>query len=154
MTEVVVRLRRIVGSGIDGHASDPDQRSLRVATRKPKRDEEREDRITMEVVVDAYDEVERATSWYYYLEDRLRFPFNAGCTAKRATSPLRLKNNVAVVGMPDEDECMRAMFVTIRKGKDHLAVPLAQLKPARDTDERTKEAIEDWHYWVRMGYEF
>ena len=125
-----------------------------MAARKPKRDEEREDRITMEVVVDAYNEVERAMSWYYYLEDRLHFPFDAVCIAKRAISPLRLKDKVEVVGMPDEDECMREMFVTIRTGKDLLAVPLAQLKLARGTDEQTKRAIEDWHYWVKMGYEF
>jgi len=125
-----------------------------VKKREPKREKKREDRITMEVVVDAYDEVERAMGWYCYLEGRLRFPFNAVCIAKRAISPLRVKDKVEVVGMPDEDECMREMFVTIRTGKDHLAVPLAQLKPAPGTDERSKEAIGDWHYWVKMGYEF
>jgi len=31
---------------------------------------------------------------------------------------------------------------------------VSQLKPAGDTDERTQEAVDDWHYWVRMGYEF
>ena len=76
------------------------------------------------------------------------------CIAKRAISPLRPKGKVDVIGMPDEDECMREMFVTIRTGKDHLAVPLTQLKPTRGTDERTTQAIEDWHYWVKMGYEF
>lgn len=40
-------------------------------------DKEREDRIIMEIVVDAYDETERAMGWYYYLEDKLRFPFSA-----------------------------------------------------------------------------
>jgi hypothetical protein len=34
--------------------------------RKPKRDEAREERISMEIVVDAYNEVERAMGWYYY----------------------------------------------------------------------------------------
>ena len=38
-------------------------------------DRDRESRIEMEAVVDAYDEVERAMGWYYYLEDRLNFPF-------------------------------------------------------------------------------
>jgi hypothetical protein len=45
------------------------------------------------------------------------------------------------------------MFVTIRWEKDGLAVPLSQLRPAGDTDEQTRRAVEDWHYWVRMGYE-
>lgn len=30
---------------------------------------------------------------------------------------------------------------------------VAQLKPVGDTGERTQEAIDDWHYWVSMGYE-
>jgi endonuclease I len=34
---------------------------------KIERDENREERIDMEVVVDAYDEEERAMGWYYYL---------------------------------------------------------------------------------------
>jgi hypothetical protein len=32
---------------------------------EPKRDKKREDRIAMEAVVDAYNESERAMSWYY-----------------------------------------------------------------------------------------
>jgi hypothetical protein len=32
-----------------------------------KEDKKRERRIDMEVVVDAYDEVERAMGWYYYI---------------------------------------------------------------------------------------
>jgi hypothetical protein len=46
------------------------------------------------------------------------------------------------------------MFVTIKWEKDGLAVPLAQLKPISATDEQTKQAIADWHYWCEMGYEF
>jgi hypothetical protein len=125
-----------------------------VAKHKPKCDEEREDRITMEIVVDAYDAHERAMSWYCYLEDKLQFPFTATCVAKRAISPLRVKDEVEVIGMPGEEECEREMFVTIRWEKDGLAVPLAQLNPIDDTDEETKQAVEDWHYWVQMGYEF
>jgi len=35
----------------------------------------REKRIEMEIMVDAYDESERAMGWYYFLEDKLSFPF-------------------------------------------------------------------------------
>src|SRR4051794_33626862 len=120
----------------------------------PKRDEEREDRIAMEIVVDAYNESERAMGWYYYLDNQLRFPFKATCIARRATSPLRLKDKVEVVGMPGEEECEREMFVTIRWEEGDLAVPLSQLRPVPSTDEQTKQAVEDWHYWVAMGYGF
>lgn len=126
-----------------------------MAKTKPKRDEVREDRITMEIVVDAHDEQERAMGWYYYLQDRIEFPFTATCIAKRAISPLRVKDEVEVIGMPGEDECEREMFVTIRwDNKEGLAVPLTQLKPFSNTDKTTKQAVEDWHYWVNMGYRY
>ena len=125
-----------------------------MAKTKPKRDEEREHRITMEVVVDCYNEEERAMGWYYYVEGQLRFPFTATCIAKRAVSPLHIKDEVEVIGMPPEEECGREVFVTIRWEKDGLAVPLAQLKPIRATDEQTKQAVADWHYWVSMDYRY
>lgn len=126
-----------------------------MARTRPRPDENREHRILMEIVVDAHDETERAMGWYSYLEDQLQFPFTATCIAHRAISPLRVKDELEVIGMPGEDECVREMFVTIRwDRKEGLAVPLSQLKPAGDTDEETKQAVEDWHYWVRMGYTF
>ena len=117
-------------------------------------DPEREKRIDMEIVVDAYDEGERAMGWYYYLQDQLRFPFKATCIDKRQVSPLHINDKVEVIGMPAEEECEHEVFVTIRwKGED-LAVPLSQLEPASATDEQTKQAVEDWHYWVGMGYTY
>jgi len=108
----------------------------------------------MEAVVDCYDAHERAMGWYYYLDNRLQFPFTATCVARRAVSPLHANDEVEVIGMPDEAECECEMFVTIRWERDGLAVPLSQLKPISSTDADTKQAVEDWHYWVRMGYEF
>jgi hypothetical protein len=125
-----------------------------MAKRRSKRDEDHEQRILMEVVVDAYGAGERAMGWYYYLESELHFPFTATCVTKRAISPLRVKDEIEVIGMPGEEECGHEMFVTIRWEKDGLAVPLSQLKPCSDTDDQTTQAVADWHYWVRMGYQF
>ncbi len=118
-----------------------------------KKDTEREHRIVMEIVVDAYDETERALGWYYYLKDNLCFPFSARCICKRTTSPLQVKDEVEVVRMASEDECEHEMFVVIRWEKEGLAVPLSQLKPFA-VDPETKQAVEDWHYWVKQGYGF
>lgn len=119
---------------------------------KPKRDEAREERITMEIVVDCYDEGERAMGWYCYLEDKLRFPFLSRCIRERAISPLRVGDEVEVVGMAPEAECGREMFVEIPwEHKRTLAVPLSQLEVAH-AEEETRQAVEDWHYWVEMGY--
>jgi hypothetical protein len=120
----------------------------------PKRDADRERRIIDEIVVDAYGAEERAMSWYYYLQDQLRFPFTGTCIVKRAISPLRVKDEVDVIRMATEDVCAHEMFVTIQWEKQGLAVPLTQLKPLPATDSQTTQAVADWHYWVRMGYEF
>ena len=123
--------------------------------RKPKRDPKREDRIAMEIVADAHDAGERAMAWYYYLEEQLLFPFTATCIAQRAISPLRVNDEIEVIGLPGEDECSHEMFVTMRwDRKEGLAVPLSQLRPSSDTREQTRQVVEDWHYWVAMGYEF
>ena len=122
-----------------------------MAKTRPKRDGDRERRIEMEIVVDAYDSHERAMGWYYYLEDQLRFPFTATCTAKRAISPLRIGDEVVIFGMPGEDECEHEVFVTMQWEEDGLAVPLSQLRPIGETDEQTKQAVEDWLYWVRIN---
>lgn len=118
-----------------------------------ERDEAREHRITMEVVVDAYHREELVMGWYYYLEEKLNFPFVARCIAKRAISPLRVGEEVEVLGMAPEEECEQEMFVMTRWEEEGLAVPLAQLEVVHG-DEPTKEAVEDWHYWVKRGYEF
>ena len=118
-----------------------------------KKDKEREDRIVMEVVVDAHDSEERATGWFCYLEDSIS-PFTATCTAKRAISPLKKGDLVEVSGMAPESECRREMFVMIRWEKDGLAVPLSQLKPSDDAEDSTRQAVEDWLYWMKQGYEF
>jgi hypothetical protein len=120
---------------------------------RPQKDEIREERITMEIVVDAYGEEERAMGWYYYLESVMTFPFKVECITERKTSPLRKGEKVKVLGMSPEDDCQKEIFVQIELQGREMGVPLAQLRPIK-VDEQTQEAVEDWHYWVNMGYEF
>ena len=118
-----------------------------------KENESRENRIAMEVVVDAYDAEERAMGWYYYLEETLSFPFLAKCTAKRAISPLQVGDEINVTELAPMDECYHEIFVMIPWEKDGLGVPLSQVN-VNQADEKTKQVVEDWHYWVGRGYEF
>lgn len=122
-----------------------------MAKTKSRKNTDREERIAMEIIVDAYGPEEQAMGWYYYLEDKLQFPFTALCSARRAISPLQVEDEVEVIRMAPEEECENEMFVTIRWKKGGLAV---QLVAINSTDEETKQAIDDWHYWVRMGYKF
>jgi hypothetical protein len=125
-----------------------------MAKTKPRQNKDREERITMEIIVDAYGPEEQSMGWYYYLEEQFQFPFTVVCIAKRAISPLQVKDEVDVIGMAPEEECEKEMFVTIRWERDGLAVPLSQLTPISATSTQTKQAVEDWHYWIQMGYQF
>ena len=118
--------------------------------KEPKRDPVREERIHNEAIVDARPE-EQAISWYYYLEGKIRFPFQARCVAANDVSPLRKGETIEVVRMAVEDACEHDMLVQIRWRRRKMAVPLSQLA-AIDADESTNEAIGDWHYWVAQGY--
>ena len=118
---------------------------------REKEDQEREDRIRDEAVVDAYGEEERAIGWYYYLEDRIHFPFRGRCI--RRVSTLKEGNEIAVLKMADVAVCMHDMFVTVDNGEDTIDVPLAQIEPQNASSEAEK-AIGDWHYWTARGYQF
>jgi hypothetical protein len=97
------------------------------------KDEEREERIHTEVVVDAYGSEERALGWYTYLSDSLEFPFPARCVTIRRTSPLEIDENVKVVGMASDEECMHEMLVLIPWKRRTLAVVKANLLLALPT---------------------
>ena len=64
---------------------------------RPPKDDEREERIDMEIIVDAYGPEERAMGWYNHLNDNMEFPFKAQCIATRSTSPLEVGDEVEVL---------------------------------------------------------
>jgi Calcium binding len=121
-------------------------------TRQAK-DDAREERIDMEIIVDAYGPEEQAMGWYNYLDDTLQFPFSARCIVRRTISPLEPGEKVEVVGMASAEDCEHEMFVLIQWKQRQLAVPFMQLEGIQ-VDEETQQAIEDWRYWVNRGYEF
>jgi len=117
-----------------------------------RENEEREKRIDMEVIVDSYNEMERAMGWYYYLQDGLKFQFKARCIVKRATSPLKVGDVVEVIEMGKEDDCMHDMYIRIKWDNDVLSVPLSQLEGIKP-NKKSKQVMEDWQYWVKRGYQ-
>lgn len=118
-----------------------------------EKDQDREYRISMEVVVDAYGSEERAMGWYYYVSENCEFPFKAKCLVERRTSPLNINEEVNVIDTSPAEECEKEVFVNINWGDRQLAVPLSQLEGV-NLDDQTSEVIEDWHYWVERKYEF
>jgi Calcium binding len=100
-------------------------------------DKIREERIRMEIVVDAGHSDEQAQGWYYYLEGTVQFPFRAHCVAERAISPLLVGDEVEIVGLAPEEECRHEVFVATPWERRTLAVPLSQLK-GLTADETTE----------------
>jgi len=117
------------------------------------KDSEREERIIMEIIVDANGPEEQAMGWYYYLDDKISFPFTAECISVAKRSPLHIGERVSVSGMANEGGWENDMQVEISWNDREFSVPLAQLKPL-NTDTNTIEAISDWHYWKSQGYTF
>ena len=110
-------------------------------------DSVREERICYEIVVDAYDSEERAMGWYYYLQNNLTFPFSARwLTGKNP-------EDVTVVDLSPEEDCLDGILVEIEYGGDQFSVRLEDIEPV-NVDENTQTAIDDWHYWLGRGYEF
>jgi hypothetical protein len=132
---------------------DPGGSHRRLIMAKIQKDDEREKRILMEIIVDAYGPEEQALGWYYYLQDKLSFPFTAVCITERLNSPLRIGEMVEILDMAPEEECEHEMFVVIDRKRRHLAIPLVQVVPVDLADEQTKQGIADWHYWIAQGYE-
>ena len=79
--------------------------------KKPAKDPVREDRIHNEAIADANGPEEQIVGWHCYLDDKIRFPFQAGCIARRIVSPLREGETVEVHRMAPEDACPTEMLV-------------------------------------------
>ena len=78
-----------------------------------EKDMAREERIEMEIIVDAYGSAEQAMGWYYYLADKITFPFVAKCIAVNKRNPLELGERVTVMQMAGEDYCEHDMYVDV-----------------------------------------
>jgi hypothetical protein len=116
---------------------------------KPKRDSVREERIHEEIIVDAYGPEEQAMGWYYYLEDKIHFPFQAKCIASKVTSPLQKGESVEVSALAPEDTCSSDMLVQIRWQGRTMAVPLSQQLPSTRMNKPAKPSKTGITGWPR-----
>ena len=112
-----------------------------------ERDEERDKRIEMEIIVDAYTADEQAMGWHIYLEETMDFPFEARCIEEQEVSPLDEGETIRVVGKPSSEPSLRQQFVTIEWMDREFGVPLSQLEPVEASDD-TEQAVSDWRYWL------
>jgi hypothetical protein len=64
-------------------------------------DELRQERIDYEIIVDCYDDDEVMMGWYYYLEEKLTFPFTAKYRSPAKGRGKTTTKLLQVVGMAD-----------------------------------------------------
>ena len=110
----------------------------------PQRTPVREERIHHEAVVDAYRPEAQALARNYYLEDKIRFPFQAKCIVAKTVAPLIKGETIEGRCRVPPDARSSDGLTLIRWQGRNLAVPLSQ-RTAIDADESTTEAIGDWH---------
>lgn len=82
--------------------------------KKTRKHSVREDRIHNEPIADAKGPEEQVMGWHGYLNDKMRFPFQAKCIAPKIVSPLRTGEAVDVFQMAPEDACSVEMLVMVR----------------------------------------
>ncbi len=114
-----------------------------------ERDEKRERRIAP-IVDGSDDEYQRISAWYGYLEDHIRFPFTATYRSATGVAP----QSVEVIDLACVDDFIDEALVSLGGTKYGQDVPLSEVQPTDAADEQTREAIADWHYWVKRGYHF
>ena len=142
---------RLVIGPVPG-ATRPDGEETLTEMGKRKRDLTREDRIQNEVIVDAYGPEEQALGWYYYLEDKIRFPFQAKCIVAKAVSPLLKGEPVKVRRMAPEDACSADMLVLITWHGRNVAAPIPTNPPrSQRINHRGHSRLA---YWVAQDYHF
>lgn len=104
-----------------------------IPRRFPETDPEREERIDNEILVDAYGDEEVTSSWYYYLEEQLQFPFTAMVRTHRYSpgpkSVATSASQVELLGMAPLSRCgyhqMWAMGVlSLRRDTPNSLLPV------------------------------
>lgn len=123
----------------------------------PSEEPERDDRIHDEIIVDAYGEEEVASGWYYYLEDKLNFPFWAMVQTHLKRYPnnstAHCASRIQVLGLASLERCSSqhiwAMGILSTSGSETPVHILLTDVVSVDADETREAALTDWMYWNR-----
>lgn len=109
---------------------------------------ERESKIYSEIVVDAYNDEEVNTSWYYYFEENMEFPVSAVVKLKKRNGQYENVEVMLVEVASEVDKELMFGLVLTMKGyvfpispKDIVSV---------DTSEENREMLNDWLFWNRL----
>ena len=116
---------------------------------KHKRDPIREDRIENEVIVDAYGPEEQAMGWYYYLEDKIRFSFQATCIAARRFRPSSKEKQSKSEGWHPKKPALATCSCSSNGKAGPWRSPCLNCKPSRGTKQPMKPSRIGITGWLR-----
>ena len=86
--------------------------------------------------------------WYYYMEDKLNFPFFATTEIEKRNGEKEIKK-VEVLKLTCKEEFGDDMTVGVAFDEYLHSVPLLSLKNI-EADEESLEAVGDWRYWKKQ----
>jgi len=117
---------------------------------------ERDEYIHNEILVDTYGNDEVTSAWYYYLEEKLGFPFTAMVITHRSRQMGRSvtisSSQVEILDMAPLSRCgynqmwvIGIFFGTQDKPVHFFLSDITQVEPG----EERETALVDWLYWNR-----
>lgn len=111
----------------------------------------REEKIEEEILEGCYNSEMQMRAWHDYLQVALSFPFFATWKSVKED----IEDDVKVIDMTNFIYCSQEkdMLVEIVYNNDIQTASLFEMINC-DADEKTKEALDDWHYWVNSGNRF
>jgi AAA+ ATPase superfamily predicted ATPase len=110
-------------------------------------DEERENRITNQVIVDCYDESEEMMGWYYYMYDALSFPMKAIANIPTASGKT-VQKKVKIVKIDPDSEKGRPFRIGVMENGGRVISYISPEYLIRiEESPENVEIINDWLYW-------
>ncbi len=110
-------------------------------------DDEREQRITDEVIVDCYDEAEERMGWFYYMYDGLAFPIMGQANMPISGGKTALKK-IKIVGIdPKAENGSKIRIGVIVNGTRELIHISPEYLDRIETSDENLDIINDWLYW-------
>jgi len=78
--------------------------------------------------------------WYHYFADNFPFPFKARCITGEAVSPLKNEDEIEVIKLASEEDCLYEILVEVRWSGQAMTIPLWQIRPI-EPNNKIEDAI-------------
>ena len=115
--------------------------------KQQKDDENRTYRIRTQVTSLGRNAEQKFSAWHLYLKNKLKFPFDGLWKHTFYSDP----EKVIVIELLDLETCQDAYDILVKVQNQGIVSekPLFSIIEVLTADDNTKEAVEDWHFWIK-----